>query len=459
MELQPAAWAEQQFGSAALGDPRRTRRVVAMAGAMVSNPRASLPEQLPDWASLKAAYRVLDAEEVSHAALLAPHWEQTRRAAGQETVVLLVQDTTEVDFTAHPKTRGLGPIGNGKGAGILVQSVLAVAPATRQVVGLAYQEPFRRRLAPKGESCAQRRQRDRESQVWLRAIEAVGGPPPHRRWVQVGDRYADMWGFFTTCAQRGCDFLVRAAQDRRAHAGASASAEIGHLFAALPTLPAYGQRDLEVPAQHGRPRRTATLAIQAGPLTLLPPRQPRTQQPRLHPLALWVVWVQEVSDPPDGGEPLDWVLLTSLPTADATAAWERVEWYRCRWLVEDYHQCLKSGCGLERRQLRQGARLKRLLGLLAPMAVYLLQLRDLARTTPHRLAHEALPAALVQVVAALAHVPVACLTLAQFWTAVAQQGGYLARASDPPPGWQVLWTGWRRIQLLLEGVRLAPLLT
>jgi IS605 OrfB family transposase len=81
MELQPAAWAEEQFGRAALGDTRRTRRVVTTACAMVANPQAALPEQLPDWADLMAAYRVLDAAEVSHAALLGPHWDQTRAAA------------------------------------------------------------------------------------------------------------------------------------------------------------------------------------------------------------------------------------------------------------------------------------------------------------------------------------------------------------------------------------------
>jgi hypothetical protein len=105
----------------------------------------------------------------------------------------------------------------------------------------------------------------------------------------------------------------------------------GHLFAALPMLPAWGQRDLEVPAQHGQPKRTARLAIHAGPLPLLPPRQPSGQQP----LHLWVVWVRERGDPPDGVERLDWVLLTSVPTTDAAAAWERVAWYRCRWLVEE----------------------------------------------------------------------------------------------------------------------------
>jgi hypothetical protein len=120
---------------------------------------------------------------------------------------------------------------------------------------------------------------------------------------------------------------------------------------------------------------------------------------------------------------------------------------------------LKSGCSLERRQLQEEARLERLLGLLAPMAVYVLQLRDLARSEPQRLAQEALPPDLVQVVAYLAQVPVESLTLGTLWTTVARQGGYLGRATDPPPGWQVLWTGWRQIQTLLEGVRLAAHLT
>ena len=218
MELQMATWAEAQFGSAVLGDERRTRRVVSLARALVANPSASLPQQLRDSKDLKAAYRLLAEADVTHAALLEPHCAQTRAAAGQVKVALMVQDTTEVDFTAHPKTTGLGPIGNGGGNGLLVQSVLAIEPTTCRVVGLAYQEPLLRQRAPKGETRAQRRKRGRESQVWLRAIDPIDqvGPPPQGvRWVQVGDRYADRWGFFTTCSHQGCDFLVRAAQDRR----------------------------------------------------------------------------------------------------------------------------------------------------------------------------------------------------------------------------------------------------
>ncbi len=152
---------------------------------------------------------------------------------------------------------------------------------------------------------------------------------------------------------------------------------------------------------------------------------------------------------------LEWVLLTSVPTDGEEAAWGRVAWYRCRWIVEEYHHSLKTGCQLEQRQLRDEARLERLLGVLAPIAVYLLQLRDLARAHPERLAHDVLSPDTARLVAHLAHAPVATLTLARFWTAVAHQGGYLARAGDGPPGWKSLWRGWRHIQTLLEGVHLA----
>jgi Transposase DNA-binding len=155
-------WAEATFGSVHLGDQRRTERAVKIASALAHDPAASLPAQLPDEAALEATYRFLQTPDVTYEKLIEPHVEQTRAQARAQPQVLLIQDTTEVDYQQHPTTTGLGPIGNGTHHGYLLQSVLAVVPGSREVLGLMHQEPFLRKSAPKGETKRQRSERERE---------------------------------------------------------------------------------------------------------------------------------------------------------------------------------------------------------------------------------------------------------------------------------------------------------
>jgi hypothetical protein len=138
------------------------------------------------------------------------------------------------------------------------------------------------------------------------------------------------------------------------------------------------------------------LQLAFGQMTLLPPRhEPRASK---EPLTVWVVRVWE-EQTPEGEEPLEWVLLTSVPTTTLEQAWERVDWYRHRWLVEDYHQCLKSGCRIEERQLQTVDGLIRLLALLSPLAVRLLQVRARAREDPKRPASEVIEPLMLAVLA------------------------------------------------------------
>jgi hypothetical protein len=171
-------------------------------------------------------------------------------------------------------------------------------------------------------------------------------------------------------------------------------------------------------------------------------------------LPLWAIRVWE-EQPPAGEEPLEWLRLPSVPTTTQDAAWERVGWSECRWVAEDYHQCLKTGCRIEERQVQSAERFHRLLGLLSPLAVRLLQLRDLSRREPERPAQEVLEPDLLAVVAAQAGRAPTSMTTQTFWMSGAQMGGYLARRSDGPPGWKTLWRGWLRVQTLLAGVHLA----
>lgn len=448
--LPPDQWAELTFGPARLGDQRRTRRAVKAACGMVRDPAASLPKQQRAWKDLKAVYRLLDEPEVTFEALMHPHWCQTRACLYHEAVVLLVQDTTEIDLSAHAAMSGLGPIGNGGGRGFLLQTVLAVVPETQAVLGCLAQHPFLRIPAPPNEQRYQRRHRaHRERDVWMQMVEQVGLPAAPGLLVHVGDRAADMLPFLRCCRSTQTHFVVRAAQNRRIQAGEQA---VALLLDQVRAWPSQDQRSFDVPAGHGRQARQATLQISFGPATLLPPwNDPRGCK---DPLPVWVVRVWE-SEPPEGEEALEWILLTSLETTTCEHAWRRVDWYRCRWIVEEYHQCLKTGCRIEERHVHTAERLMRLLGLLSPIAVRLLQLRDLARHTPGSKASQSLEPAAVALIAASLHLPPEQVTVAAFWQEVARLGGHLGRRRDGPPGWKTLWKGWLHLQTMLEGTHLA----
>src|SRR6266568_5672694 len=284
-----------------------------------------------------------------------------------------------------------------------------------------------------------------------------------------------MFSFLSLCRQQQCDFVVRAAQDRcvdllvepadapvpprshhRRRAGQPAAAKPQHLFEVVRSWSAVGEQDLHLEATKQTKARVAHVVLSFGCLRLLPPEQQQASQGR--PLVVWVIRVWE-PEPPEGVEGLEWVVLTSVPTATLAQAWQRVDWYRARWLVEDYHQGLKTGCSIELRQLQSYEALRRLLGLLAPTAVRLLQLRAAARQSPQQAASQVLPQDVVQLVAVLAEVPAAQLTTQQCWYTIARYGGYLHRPRRGPPGWKTLWKGWFYIQAMLEGVHVAPRLS
>ncbi len=210
--LSTGAWAAQQWAQVELGDRRLTRRAVAMGMQMAAHAEASLPEQMGSPSALKAAYGLLNHPGVSLAALTAPHRQQTLHAAGAEPVVLLVEDTTELDFTAHASKTGLGPIGDGRGRGLLLHSTLALVPATRALLGLAHAQVVLRQ--PKAER-AKKWVRTPEGRVWEVSATQVGAPPAGVCWVHVSDSGSDIFEYMAVCRQQQKHFLICAFRNRR----------------------------------------------------------------------------------------------------------------------------------------------------------------------------------------------------------------------------------------------------
>jgi hypothetical protein len=498
--LEAHDWAAQTFATAELGDQRRTARLVQVAAQMAQAPDASLPLQMGgNRAELKAAYRLLHEADVTHEAVSCPHWQSTREQANaQQEIVLLVHDDTELDYGYDPAVQGLGPIGNGSHQGFFVHSVLAVVPMGEheRVLGLAYQEPWVREPAPrrpsgKKQSSNQRARRERESQHWTHAIRQVGRPGAGVQWVHVGDRYADMYEFLLSARQMGGEVLVRAVQNRRVQDSEHepATPQVDHLIDLMKSWPAQGTRVQQVCSEHERRARQAKLSISWGQVSIQasdghgrvrtdapvlrlwaihvwepePPLRSQMQRPRVRsqkhgPARLRAERHQQAQDNDqehERVEPLEWFLLCSLPVETEAQAWRGADWYRCRWSVEELHKGMKTGCQIEARHLRTEASLERLLGIVSPIAVRLLHLRELVWEIPVQPVLGWVGREEAQVIAWQEQVPVEQLSIGRFLRAVAQMGGFLGRTSDAEPGWQTLWKGWVRLQWQVEGLRLA----
>lgn len=445
-EEQETDWAVQELGSAQLGDTRRTTRLVQLARQVSGQPHASLPEACGDTAALKAAYRFFDNDAVSDTAMLASHVRATSARVAAEPVVLVVQDTTLLDWTAHPATTGLGMLADVSHQGLLVHSTLAVTP-DRVPLGVVAQQVWTRDPEQVGKK-HQRRQRptsEKESQKWVTSLAAVSelhAACPSTRLVSVGDSEADVYDLFAAPRPEGVDLLVRASQPRRV------SEPEGELWAAVASQPIAVQVQVQVPRQAGRPARTATGAVRFRAVTVRPP----TARPAeaLAPLALWAVTLTEQEPPDDPAvEPLDWRLLTSVPVTTGAAAQERVAWYTCRWTIEVWHKVLKSGCRIEARQLETADRLRRCLTLYSVVAWRILWATLLCRADP------ALPCsvllapeewqALWCTIHRLPTPPAQPPTLAEAVGWLARLGGYLGRRGDGPPGATVLWRGFQHL--------------
>ncbi len=296
----------------------------------------------------------------------------------------------------------------------------------------------------------ERRRRDRESEIWRTSMREVGSPPPGVQWIYVCDRYADDFETYETCQTVGADFLIRVAQDRRAALGHEASEPSNRLLQLARSLPAMGDKRIWVRQRPTRKARWANLLVGSAPVTVFPPWLAGREST---PLLGWLVRVWD-PDPPKGEDPIEWVLLTTMVVEDLEAALTIASWYSLRWLIEEYYKCLKTGCAVEKRQLEEVERLRACIGILAVVAVRLLQLKQRARVNPDRPAVACAPEGHVQVLAAYLNRAAEGWTVREFWRAVARLGGFLARTSDGDPGWQTVWRGWQKLDLLTIGAGL-----
>jgi hypothetical protein len=394
--------------------------------------------------------------KVSHQAILSAHCQRTEQTCRQPGEYLLIEDNSCLDFSAHPSTQGLGRIGNDRGRGLMLHTALMLrvedwlldqTPEVT-VVGLLNQKCWARTgtsARAKNERWRQRVSRPRESQRWAEVFNGLAPLGQQSQWIYIADRESDIYEVFERCGEFGSDFIVRA-QFARALAQEDQS-----VFEAVAQAPLLGTFALELRTRGDCVERTAQVEVRSRKVTLRGVWRPSGLRPDLE---VNIVEARETHAPADA-EPIRWILLTSLSCENFVQARRVLARYARRWLIEEYHKALKTGANVEASQLETAHRLQALLGVLALVAVRLLNTKLLARSQPEEpIAPGTLSPAAIAILEAKFGRPGQGWTHATLLIAIARMGGFIGRRSDGLPGWITIWRGWTRLSAMAEGAEI-----
>lgn len=452
--LECGLWAEAEFGGARLGDLRRSRRLIGIAAGAVSQVGAAL-SSVCGRSGPQAVSRLLSRAQTTLESVTRPHVEQTAARCASAGRILAVQDTTVLDFTTHRSVDGIGPVTTAKHSrGLLMHTVLCVSE-DRVPLGILDLQVWAREESKRG--CAkQRRSRlvcEKESNKWLVGLkQAQSATFDHQEMLVVADRESDVYALFVAPRRAGVELLVRLAQNR-----AVSGDEYSYVRDAIGDARVIGVYEVEIPRQGSRAKRTAKLDVRIARVQLKPPMN-RAKDVADVGVDVSLIWALE-RDAPEGVQALDWTLVTTEVVASYESAVEMIRSYTVRWIIEEFHRVLKSGCRVERMQFDTAERLKPAVGILAVVAWRVLYLTKQARSDPDRDAGEVASTEEVGVLSRwLQSQGDKCCnirTAREFNIAVARLGGFLGRKSDGMPGTKTTWQGLRNLEMLLLGYRLA----
>jgi hypothetical protein len=422
-----------------------------MATAFAQKPTAPIPQACPNCSEAKGAYRFLENDQILPAAIRQAHHQATLQRVCAHPVVLAVQDTTSLNYSTHPKTLGLGPIGasSPKVIGLLLHSTLAITPAG-QPLGFLHNTVRARRGRGVAAKRHHRKLAQKESHKWVESLsvcQALAPLCPQTLLVNLTDREGDLYDLFVQAlgvtTEPKVHVLVRSRHDRKL------KDQTHTLWQEVARQRVAATLSVLVGRHGDQPSRVAKLHIRFCPVQLKAPTR-KADQP---PIALWAIEAREIA-PPKGHARILWQLLTTLPVTCAEEAIEKVTWYAQRWQIEVLHKVLKSGCQVEQRQLETAQRLERALSVDLVVAWRILALCKAARELPEDPISDWLPAAQWQALCCYVYQqatpPKTAPSVRQAVRWIAQLGGFLGRKCDGQPGTQTLWRGLQQLDAMTK---------
>lgn len=440
-------------------DERLTVRLRRLVTSLAEKPALSLPKAL-DSAGLEGAYRFVSNHRVTPDDILSRHVAATRKRCENEETVLLAHDTTSFSYRWDGQREALGraqprnPKSNQ--AFFAHLSLVMTADGTRRPLGVAGFKAWTRKEERSGV----------EYQRWEDQIRATSEKLDGlKNIIHLTDREADDYEMFYALQRDRHRFIVRCHHNRLLEV------ETGKLKLRDFFRRVEASVEREVPLTRRKPKRSAAenklhpprsvrvarLSIAAAKVLIKRPlserRHKRAEPPESLPINVVHVWEAE---PPAGEEPIEWYLYTTEPIETPEQQLAIVDYYRARWVIEDFNKAIKTGCDFEKRQLQDYESLVNLLAVFLPIACRLLLIRSEAARAPDQPALAIVSRDELDVLRVLGRKKLSeAPTSHDVFLAIAALGGHIKYNGNP--GWSTLAAGLERLQTLTEGWTAAKL--
>lgn len=461
-------WSIQHFSEAFATDMRRKKRIIKIAELMARLPGKSIPQFCETKYDIKATYELFKHSESSPKTFQRGHRTLTKKIIQNSPgVYLLIEDASDIIFSGRRQIQGLGPVGKADSVlkGFLLHTVLAVKYPPNssvdkygkrlpvEIIGIADQQYHVREASKKERKSRQFITRDRESDLWLKSQQNIGKRLDNEniKWISICDRGADIYEYMVNSSNNNQNYIVRAKHDRILVPNTSKS---NSLFEHARNMPESGTFEMELRSRPGQAAKTVLLSVSYDKVEIRAPQRPGSRAGSLAPIKSTVIRVVEKN--PDSDDPLEWILLTNLDVNNFNEAYQIVEWYSSRWIIEDYHKALKSGMKIEELQLDTQHSLFAAISIMAVVALRLVELREIIRLRSSAPSSE-LGLDEIELLVLEKVSKKKLKTVKEVGLAIGRLGGHIGRKSDGMPGMITLWKGYIRLKDMSEGAKLVRL--
>ena len=433
-----------------LGDKRLDSRLEKLVDDLTLKPNSTIPEACGTAAKTKGAYRFFDSENVRTEDILKWSYRQTEEEMQEHREILIAQDTSNIDYTKHVSTRGLGYLDKG-GKGIKMHSAIAISERGL-TLGMVDQNYWIRNEEERGKKKDRKKKstKEKESQRWLDTLSNIERTVDKTKTIVVmSDRESDIYDYLAQEREGRTEILIRASHNREVRG------EPKLLFNNMLKREIVGYKEIEVTRATDLQVRQVKVSIRYGEIEIEPPKSRKKEE--LKSIKLYGVLSKEV-EPPEGEKEICWLLLTTIEVKTLEYAERMLRWYSYRWLIERYHYVLKSGCQVEKLQLEEESRLERAIAVYCIVAIRILYITYLARIEPEKSSEEIFERyeweSLYCFQNEVTTPPETAPTILEIVMMLAKLGGFMGRKGDGFPGVKVIWRGLRKLYYISHTYRL-----